>query len=179
MAQVRCPTCGRFMASENPHDDAVQQGAPPRQISLAATPPPCAGVRGYGACGCQSPRGNSARRAERVVYAVWLRRWRIRGRRLHAACCSRSPCAATTERRFWDDFSEITTPQDGCRAAFLAPVCLWTPFALETRSQPRPGAPPPRPRGRVTLPRSGQGRPDPRPWAKTAQTAQARVAILD
>ena len=36
----------------------------------------------------------------------------------------------------------------------FSPWCVWTPFALETRF----------------LPRSGQGRPDPRPWAKTAQT---------
>ena len=81
----------------------------------------------------------------------------------------------TPEHRFWDDFSETTTPQDGCSAAFLAPACPWTPFALETRSLPRPGAPLPRPRRRMTLPRSGQGRPDPRPWVKTAQTVQART----
>ena len=32
MAQVRCPTCSRFVASENPHDHAAQQDAPPKQM---------------------------------------------------------------------------------------------------------------------------------------------------
>ena len=34
MAQVRCPTCGRFMASENPHDHAAQQDAPLKRMVL-------------------------------------------------------------------------------------------------------------------------------------------------
>ncbi len=34
MAQVRCPTCGRFMASKNPHDHAAQQDAPPKRMVL-------------------------------------------------------------------------------------------------------------------------------------------------